>query len=145
MAVGELNELNSRVLFVVLFEVGEEMLAVSSVDGGCNIFGAFSEHREYTVVNEVVDQDDSAFSAPDEVGNISPSIPYAAGGENCFGELFWSDFINPVKNKVDLFIGFLLMMLDVNNTLYHLQALIDDLRYGSEGTHDTDIDANSSF
>ena len=40
IAVGKLDELNSWILFVVLLQVGEELLVVAGVDGGRNAFGA---------------------------------------------------------------------------------------------------------
>ena len=51
----------------------------------------------------------------------------------------------PIKNDIYFFIGFLLMLLDVYDTLNHLEALINDLRYCSEGTHDTDVNTNGRF
>ena len=40
VAVGELDELDFGILFVVLLQIGEELLAVAGVDGGRNAFGA---------------------------------------------------------------------------------------------------------
>ena len=141
----ELDEFNRRVLLIMLLEVGEELFAITGMDGGRNAIGTFGEPREYAVVNKVVNQNDSTFGAANEVGDVGPCVPHAAGGENGFGKLLGRDFVNPIKNKIYLFVGFLLVMLDVGNTFYHLETLIDDMRYGCEGSHDTDVDANSCF
>lgn len=141
----ELDKLNPRVLLVVFLEVGEKLLAVAGVDCGRNAIGALCKHGEYTVVNEIVNQDDSAFGAANEIGNVCPGVPHATCGEKCFGKLFGRDFVDSIKYKVNLLISFLLMIFDVDNTLYHLDTLVDDLRYCREGSHDTDIDADGCF
>ena len=67
VAVGKLNELDFGILFVVLFQVGEELLAVAGVDGGRNAFGALGEQGKHAVVNEIVDENDLAFGAANQV------------------------------------------------------------------------------
>ena len=67
-----------RILFVVFLEIGEELLAVAGVDGSRNAIGTLGKHGEYTVVNEVVNQDDAPCGAADEVGNVSPGVPHTA-------------------------------------------------------------------
>ena len=96
----ELDKLNLRVLLVVFLEVGEKLLAVAGVDCGRNAIGALGKHGEYTVVNEIVNQDDSAFGAANEVGNVCPRIPHASGGENGFGNKFGRVLFHFVKNGI---------------------------------------------
>lgn len=43
MAMRELDILNRWILLVMLLEVGEELLAVAGMDGGCNAFSALGD------------------------------------------------------------------------------------------------------
>lgn len=47
VAVGELDELDFGILFIVLLQVGEELFAVSGVDGGRNAFGALGQQGKH--------------------------------------------------------------------------------------------------
>lgn len=72
VAVGELDECYCRILFVMFLKVGKELLGVSGMDGGRNAVGAFGEEGKHTVVNEIVNEDNSVFGAANEVGNVLP-------------------------------------------------------------------------
>lgn len=111
VAVGELNELNFGILFVVFLQVGEELFAVTGVDGGRNTFSALGEQGKHAVVNEIVDEDDSAFGTANQVGNVGPCVPHAARGEDLFGEHFGRVLLHFVENGIDFFIGLDLVSL----------------------------------
>ena len=66
VAVGELHELDFGILFVVLLQVGEELLAIAGVDGGRNTFGTLGEQGKHAVVNEIIDEDNPAFGAANQ-------------------------------------------------------------------------------
>lgn len=63
VAMRELYEFNRGILLIVFFEVGEELLAVAGVNSGRYTFGALGEQGKHAVVNEIVDENDSAFGA----------------------------------------------------------------------------------
>ena len=92
VAVGELDELYCRILFVMFLKVCKELLGVSGMDGGRNAIGAFGEEGKHAVVNEIVDEDDSAFGAANQVGYVCPCIPHAARWEDLFGGRLGDNF-----------------------------------------------------
>lgn len=47
VAVRELDELDFGILFIVLLQVGEELFAVSGVDGSRNAFGALGQQGKH--------------------------------------------------------------------------------------------------
>ena len=145
VAVGKLDELDFGVLFVVLLQVGEELLAVAGVDGGRKTFGTLGEQGEHAVVNEIVDEDDSAFGAANQIGDVGPCVPYAARGEDLFGALFGRYFFDSIENKFDLTVSLLLMMLDIDNAFDYLYALVHDLGDRCESTHNSNVDTHCSF
>jgi len=72
-------------------------------------------------------------------------VPYAARGEDLFGELLGRYLLNPFEQSDNFFICFQLMLLYVENTLYHLRVVTDDLRCRRERTHNADVDGDSGF
>ena len=82
----ELDELDTGVLCIVFIQVCQEMLVIAGVDGGGNAFGPFVKHGEHTVVNKVVNQNDTAFGASYKVGNVCPSHTQPVG-KICSGSI----------------------------------------------------------
>ena len=143
--MGELDEFDLWVLGVVFLQVDEELFVVASMDGGCDAIGSFGEHREHSVINKVVNQNDSLFGVPNEVGDESPCVPDTASWEDLLRERFGRNILDFIKNHFDGFVGFLLMLLNVEDPLYNLSVVIDELWYHRESPHDTDVDTDSDF
>ena len=140
VAVGQLNELDFRILGIVFFQVGEKLFVVTGVDGRWNTVDPLCEHGEHSVVNVVVNQDDSLSSTPNEIGDVGPRIPDAASGENLLWEKFSANVLDFVKNDLNRFICLQLMLLNVEDPLYDLCVVIDELRNHGESPHNTDVD-----
>ena len=111
-----------------------------SVDGRRNAIDSFGEHGKYSVVNIVVNQDNPLSGTSNEVGDVSPCIPDATGWEDLLGEEFWTNVLDSIKNDLNRFVCLLLMLLNVEDPLYDLCVVIDELRDHGESAHDADVD-----
>ena len=141
----QLDELDFGVLGVVLLQVGEELLVVAGVDGGRDTFFALGEHREHTVVHEIVDEDDSAFGTPDQVGDIRPRVPYAARGEDLFGELLGRVLFHLVENGINFLVGLNLMSLQMGDSHQNICILNKKLSHRDKSIDDSDAGIDGSF
>ena len=115
------------------------------MDGGRNAIGTFGEHREYSVVNEVVNQDDSTFGAANEVGDVGPCVPYAAGRKDGFRKKFWRVFFHFFKDGIDLFVCFNLLFLKVGNSHQDVCVLDKEPTHCDKGIYDSDAGINGLF
>ena len=113
------------------------------MDGRCNSIGPLCEQGKNPVVNEVVNQDDSLSGTSNKVGDVSPCIPDAACRENLLGEKFGANVFDSIKNNLDRFVCLLLMLLYVEDTLYNLRVVIDELWNHGESAHNADVDFHS--
>ena len=116
-----------------------------SVDGRRNAIDSFGEHGKYSVVNIVVNQDNPLSGTSNEVGDVSPCIPDATGWEDLLGEEFWTNVLDSIKNNLNRFVCFLLMLLNVEDALNNLRVVIDELRNHGKCAHDADVDFHSSI
>ena len=140
ISVCQLDEFNLWILGIVFLQVGEELLVIAGVDGCCNSIGPLCEHRKHSVVNEVVNQDNPFSGITNEVGYVCPCIPDAAGREDLLGEELGGNVLDSVKNDLDRFVCLLLMLLNVEDSLYNLRVVIDELRYHGKCAHDANVD-----
>ena len=83
--------------------------------------------------------------APNEVGDVSPCIPDATRREDLLGEEFWANVLDPIKNDLNRFVCLLLMLLYVEDSLYNLRVVINELRYHGKCAHDANVDRHSSI
>ena len=145
VAVRKLNELDFGILFIVLLQVGEELFAITGVDGSRNVFGALGEEGKHSVVNEIVDENDSAFGAANQVGNVIPCVPYAAGGEDLLGKHLGRVLIHFVENGIDFFIGLDLVPFQVGDTHQNACVLYEEFSHSDECIDDSDAGVNGSL
>ena len=64
--------------------------------------------------------------------------------EDLFGEKFWANVLNFFQNDLNRFVCLLLMLLNVEDSLYNLRVVINELRYHCESPHDADVDFHGS-
>ena len=143
VAVGELDELDFRVLGVVLLQIGEELLVIARVNGRQNAVGTLCEHRKHPVVNVIVNQDNPSLGTSNEVGDIRPRIPDTTCLEDLLGEKLRGLFFDFFENDTNLLVGFYLVLLDIENALDYLRVVVDELWNHGESSHDADVDFHS--
>ena len=139
VSLGQLDKLYFWVLGIVFLQVDEELLIVAGVDGCCYSVSPLCEHREHSVIDEIVNQYDFMLSTPNKVRDIGPCIPDATRRENLLGQKLGANVLDFVKNNLNGFVCLLLMLLNVKDPLNDLRVVIDELRYHGECPHDANV------
>ena len=144
VAVWQLDEFDFRILCVMLLQISEKLFVITGVDGRWNAIGPLCKHRKHPVVDEIVDKDNSLLGASNEFGDIGPCIPDAAGREELLGKELGANVLDPIKYNLDRFVCLLLMLLNVEDSLYNLRVVINELRYHGESPHNANVDFHGS-
>ena len=76
---------------------------------------------------------------------MRPRIPDTTSREDLFRERLGRNIFDLIKNHFDGFVGFLLLLFDVEDSLYDLCVMVDKPRYHRESPHDADVDTDSDF